>query len=87
MLASLKWDWKVFQVLLPWPGLGLRSPNSFCLLIQAKESGDKLLEQGIKTLVRKLADRNGSLTCQEPSSICLNVGAFIYRRGQGLLWH
>ena len=57
MLASLKRDWEVLQVLLPWTGLGLRSPSSFCLLLQANESGDELLEQGIKTLVRKQADR------------------------------
>ena len=86
-LASLKRDWEVLQVLLPWTGLGLRGPSSFCLLLQANESGDELLEQGIKTLVRKLADRETAASpVREPASMRQNVGAFIYSRGRGLLW-
>ena len=82
MLASLKRDWEVLQVLLPWTGLGLRSPSSFCLLLQANESGDELLEQGIKTLVRKQADRERATSpVRQPSSVPPKVGAFIYRRG------
>ena len=62
MLASLKRDWEVLQVLLSWTGLGLRSPSSFCFLLQANESGDELLELGIKALVRKLADRETAVS-------------------------
>ena len=86
-LASLKRDWEVLQVLLPWTGLGLRSPSSFSLLLQADESGDELLEQGIKTLVRKQADREtAASSVREPAFVRQNVGAFIYSRGRGLLW-
>ena len=46
----------------PLDRLGLRSPSSFCLLLQANESGDELLEQGIKALVRKLADRETAVS-------------------------
>lgn len=81
-VGSLKRDWEVLQVRLPWTGLGLRSPRLFCLLLQANESGDELLEQGMKTLVRKLADRERATSpVREPSSIRQKVGAFIYRRG------
>ena len=66
----------------PLARAGIKEPKLILLVAPGQGVRRQVVGTRIKTLVRKLAHRNGSLTCQETSSICPNVGAFIYRRGR-----
>ena len=69
----------------------LPSPNSFCSPHDRPINWEiLLLEQGITTLIRKLADgEDGKQQLKKPSSLSMNSGNFYIQEGKGRdpLWH
>ena len=68
----------------------LLSPSSFCLPHNRPINQEmSLLEQGITTLIRKVAEQeDGRLASQKSSSLSLNLGSFYTEEkvGRGPLW-